>query len=178
MRRAPLLLSGLLLAGCVSAFPDQMLHSVNRALTVSELRRAPGSHAGARVILGGEILATRPRVGETEIEVLARHLRSDDSPERSDRSEGRFLVTTAGFLDPAVYASGRRITVVGTVTGEEERAIGELPYRYPVIAAERIKLWPREVAATHIVPVYPLGFYDWPYWPYWRYGPYQPWPLR
>ncbi|MBI2529419.1 MAG: Slp family lipoprotein [Candidatus Rokubacteria bacterium] len=178
MRRAGLLLSALLLAGCVSAFPDEMLHAVNRAVTVSELRRAPGAHTGARVILGGEILATRPRVGETEIEVLARNLGSDDSPDRSDRSEGRFLVTTRGFLDPAVYAAGRRITVVGTVKGEEERAIGELPYRYPVITAEQIKLWPRDVAARHLVPVYPLGSYDWPPWPYWPYGPYQPWPFR
>jgi len=65
--------------------------------------------------------------------------------------------------------------------GEEERQIGELPYRYPLIAAERIRLWPRDVAATHIVPVYPPGFYDWPYWPHgplWPYGPYRTWPLR
>ena len=178
MRRLTLLLAPLLLAGCVSAFPDEALRSVNRAVTVAELRRAPAAYATARVILGGEILATRPRVGETEIEVLARRLRPDDTPERSDRSEGRFLVKTAEFLDPAVYAPGRRLTVLGTVTGEEERQIGELPYRYPLIAAERIRLWPQDVAATHILPVYPPGFYDWPYWPHWPYAPYGPWPFR
>ena len=181
MRGARALFASLLLAGCVSAFPDEIVRSVNRTLTVAELRQAPAAHVNARVILGGEILATRPRVGETEIEVLARRLRPDDSPERSDRSEGRFLVKTADFLDPAVYAPGRRITVLGTVTAEVERPIGELPYRYPVIAAERIRLWPRDVAATHIVPVYPPGFYDWPYWPHgplWPYGPYRTWPLR
>ncbi len=178
MRGARVLFASLLLAGCVSAFPDEIVRSVDRTLTVAELRRAPAAHVNARVILGGEILATRPRVGETEIEVLARRLRPDDTPERSDRSEGRFLVKTADFLDPAVYGPGRRITVLGTVTAEVERPIGELPYRYPVIAAERIRLWPQDAAATHLVPVYPPGFFDWPYWPHWRYGPYHTWPLR
>jgi len=178
MRCVGLPLAALLLAGCVSAFPDESLSSVNRALTLSDLRRAPAVHVNARVILGGEILATRPRVGETEIEVLARRLHPDGTPERSDRSEGRFLVKTADFLDPAIYAPGRRITVLGTVQGEEERAIGELPYRYPVIAAERIRLWPRDVAATAIVPLYVPGGPDWPYGPYWLTWPYGPYRTR
>jgi outer membrane lipoprotein len=41
-----------------------------------------------------------------------------------------------------VYARGRRLTVLGTVAGLEERRVGELPFAYPVISAERIKLWP------------------------------------
>ncbi len=178
MRGVRLAFTGVLLAGCVSAFPEETLRSVNRALTVEALRQSPAAHLHARVILGGEILVTRPRVGETEIELLARRLREDDTPERSDRSGGRFLVKTPQFLDPAVYAAGRRITVVGSVTGTEERTIGELPYGYPVIAAERIRLWPKDMPAAHAVPVYPPGFYDWPYWPYWPYGPYRTWPLR
>lgn len=165
----PGVLLGVLLGGCVSTFPDEALRGVNRTVTLGALRAAPGSHLSERVIVGGEILATRPKVGETEIEVLARRLRSDGSPERSDRSEGRFLVRTAEFLDPAVYAAERRITVLGTVAGEEERSIGDLPYRYPVIQSERIRLWPRDVATT---PAYPPGFYD-PYWPYWG-GPWRP----
>ncbi|HEV8458005.1 MAG TPA: Slp family lipoprotein, partial [Methylomirabilota bacterium] len=136
----------LILGGCVSAFPEQALRSVNRALSVAELRADPKTYVGQRMILGGEVLATRPRVGETEIEVLSRILRGDNSPERSDQSEGRFLVKTTQFLDPAVYAPGRRLTVIGMVTGEEERMIGELPYRYPMISAERIQLWPRDYA--------------------------------
>lgn len=177
MRRVTLLL-GLLLGGCVTAFPEETLRSVNRAITVSALRAAPGAHLNERVILGGEILATRPTVGQTEIEVLARRLRSDDGPERGDRSEGRFLVRTREFLDPAVYAPGRRVTVVGTVVGDEERPIGDLPYRYPVIQSEGLRLWPREiVTAPRLYP--PPLYYDWPHWPYarpYRYWPWGPWP--
>src|SRR5216684_75954 len=88
----------------------------------------PAPYKGARVIVGGDILSTQPKPGETEIELLARRLRDDDSPERSDRSPGRLLLRSADFLDPAVYAPGRLISVIGTVSGVEERKVGELPY--------------------------------------------------
>src|SRR3989304_6260691 len=64
MRGARVFFASLLLAGCVSAFPDEIVRSVNRTLTVAELRQAPAAHVNARVILGGEILATRPPGGE------------------------------------------------------------------------------------------------------------------
>ena len=134
---------------------------------MSELRRDPGAHVGERVLVGGEILATRPGPGETEIELLSRSLAGDDRPARSDLSEGRVLVRTKEFLDPAVYAPERRVTVVGTVVGGEERKLGELPYRYPVISVEYLQLWPREAPPPVFYPVYPWG---WPYYYYpWRF---------
>ena len=166
---------GLLLAGCASAFPDEVMRTVDRSITVDELRRDPAGHKGARVIVGGEILSTQPRQGQTEIEVLARRLGDGGSPERSDRSPGRVLLRTADFLDPAIYAAGRRITVVGTVIGAEERKVGELPYRYPVIDVERIRLWSQDVVLGP--PYYPAPYYYWPYGPYYLapyggfYGP-------
>ena len=167
------LLAAALLAGCVRAFPDEALRGVNRDLTLAALRADPAASVDQRVILGGEILATQPRAGETEIEVLGRRLAGGDSPELSDRSDGRFLVRAPGFLDPAVYAAGRRVTVHGRVAPPEDRPIGNLPYRYPVIAAEGVRLWPQEPTIPYAPP-----YYD-PYWPYWGmygpYGPYGPW---
>jgi outer membrane lipoprotein len=137
--------AALLGAGCATTpFPEELTRSVDRSLTLKELRAQPKARLGARVILGGDIVATVPRPGETEIEVLSRPLAGGDAPERGDRTDGRFLVRTREFLDPAVYARGRRLTVLGTVAGTEERRVGELPYTYPVISAERIKLWPAE----------------------------------
>ena len=146
--RAPLVLAAaLLVAGCAaSPFPEALTRSVNRSLSLAQIRGDPPAHRGEQVILGGEILATTPRPGETEMEVLSRRLDSGDAPERSDASPGRFLARMPGFLDPAVYARGRRVTVLGTVAGVEERPVGELRYVYPVIAAERVKLWPKEGA--------------------------------
>lgn len=161
------------LGGCISAFPDEVMQGVDRALTVAELRAAPpGSHVNRRAIVAGEVIETRPGTGMTEIELLSRRLRIDDSPEPSDRSDGRVLLRSRSFLDPAVFAPGRRITAVGTVTGAEERRLGDLAYMYPVIESERIRLWPMMAA-------YPT-YYDpyWgPYWPYWGpyWGPYRAW---
>jgi outer membrane lipoprotein len=160
LRLLPLLV---LLTGCATAFPDEVMRTVNTQVTADELRAMPEAHKSERVIVGGDILATQPRTGETEIELLTRRLRGDDSPERSDRSPGRVLLRTREFLDPAVYAPGRRITVIGLVEGAEERKIGDVTYRYPVIAVERIRLWARDVVVTP-------GYAPWPY--YWPYGPY------
>jgi len=92
------------------------MRTVNTRITADELRALPEAHKGARVIVGGEILATQPRADGTEVELLTRRLRGDDSPERSDRSPGRVLLRARDFLDPAVYAPGRRITVIGEHT--------------------------------------------------------------
>jgi outer membrane lipoprotein len=168
--RLTLLLVGLLLAGCGSVFPKASLVGVNRALTLEELRRDPDAHRGERVVLGGEILATTPKVGQTEIEVLSRPLGESDAPKRTDRSDGRFLAVTPDFLDPAIYSAGRRLTVLGTVVGGEERKLGELPYRYPLIRVERMYLWAQDVLLGGY-PYYgdpflygPPGFYVGGYW--------------
>ena len=131
-------------AACaVAPFPEELTRSVNRSIGVAQLR-AESTASTVRVILGGEILATLPKPGSTEIEILSRPLDRGDAPERTDVSQGRFLALTREFLDPAIYARGRRITVLGTATGSEERMVGDRPYTYPVIDAEQIKLWPRE----------------------------------
>lgn len=171
MARWALLLVALGLAGCATAFPPEVMESVDRGVTLAQLSASPAAYVNARVILGGEIVATVPRTGESEIEVLERPLRGDDLPARTDRSEGRFLVRSKEFLDPAVYANGRRLTVVGTVVGEDERRIGELPYRYAVIQAEAIRLWPREVLIVpgYGYPYYSPYYYGYPSW-YWGFG--------
>jgi outer membrane lipoprotein len=171
MRSPGLALVAVLAAGCATAFPDEVMRTVNTALTVDVLFQDPAAWKGSRVIVGGEILATLPRPGETEIELLTRRLERDDSPERSDRSKGRVLLRSKEFLDPAVYAPGRRLSVIGEVSGTEERKIGEVAYRYPVIAVERIRLWAMDVV---VVPPY-YGWPSWPY-PYWPYDPF--WPRR
>jgi outer membrane lipoprotein len=176
MRWLRLLLLAVLVGGCATAFPESVMRTVDTRLTADELLRDPAAHKGARVILGGDILAVQPRPGLTEIELLARRLHGDDSPERSDRSPGRALLHTPEFLDPAVYAPGRRITVVGQVAGVEERKIGEVPYRYPAITVERIRLWPKDMVAGPAYYPYPWGYGPYGYGPY--YDPFYIGPRR
>ena len=83
------------------------------------------------------------------------------------------LITTAEFLDPAIYARDRQITVVGTVSGVEERPVGDVSYRYPVVTAQHVRLWPPLSPAT----LYPHPYQGFPWSPYgYRIHPY--WPVR
>ena len=144
MRRLAMLVA-LAYAGCASSpFPEELTRTVNGSLTLAEIRADPQARLGEHVILGGDIIKATPKPRDTEIEILARRLGGGDVPEGGDGSTGRFLVRTAGFLDPAIYTRGRRLTVLGTVAGTEERAVGDVAYTYPVIRAERLKLWPAE----------------------------------
>lgn len=173
MHRALLIALAVLGAGCAAAFPRGALRAVDREVSAGDLTRDPAAYVGRRVMVGGDIVATRPMPGETEIEILSKPLSADDQPRRGDVSEGRVLARSAQFLDPAIYAEGRRLTVIGTVTGEEQRKIGELSYRYPVLSTSNLHLWPREVP----VPAYgPPWFYDpWFYPRSWSYRVYGPW---
>ncbi len=65
-----------LLGGCASAFPGEVMRTVDTRISADDLRRDPAAYKGARVIVGGDILSTQPKPGETEIELLARRLRS------------------------------------------------------------------------------------------------------
>jgi len=160
------LMGALLLAGCAGVIPEAAWQGVDRNFAFADLRADPDAARGRRVVFGGEILHTTVRAQETEIEVLHYPLGSDDHPNLSEASGGRFLVRRAGFLDPAVYAPGRLVTVGGIVAGAVERPVGEVPYRYPVIQADHLYLWPRFETLYPSMP-YP---YPWPpYPPYYRY---------
>jgi outer membrane lipoprotein len=176
MRVSRVVILAALLHGCVSALPAGVVGDVNRNLTVAALRRNPEAGVGQRVIVGGEILATRPRPGLTEIELLTRPLRYDDVPDRTDASDGRVLVHTTEFLDPAVYARDRQVTVVGAVSGAEERPVGDVNYKYPIVTAQHIRLWPPPSPALYPYPYdgFPWGLYGYRIHPYWPVRP--PWP--
>jgi outer membrane lipoprotein len=147
--------------GCATAFPKEVTQTADRSITLAALRADPVAYVGKRVILGGEILATRTKPGETEIEILGRKLRSDDTPDRTDRSDGRLLVKSAQFMDPAVFAQGRRVTVLGSVRSAEQRTVGDAPYIFPVLDLERIRLWPDVRVADYYYPYGPYGPYPW-----------------
>lgn len=51
------------------------------------------------------------QVAETVMKVRQTELDIEKRPQTLDRSAGRFLVKSAGFLDPEIYKEGREITV-------------------------------------------------------------------
>ncbi|WP_295878741.1 Slp family lipoprotein [uncultured Thiohalocapsa sp.] len=156
----------LALAGCAAQMP-QNLRTPAAALTPGDARAAPERHLGSTVRWGGTILAVRNTATETDVEILARALDAAGRPEpdapTADAAAGRFIARFNGFLDPAQYPEGRQLTVTGVLAGVETRAVGEYPYRYPVVAATAKHLWPEPTAAA-----------DWPWYPDPWLGP--PWP--
>ena len=104
-----------------------------------------------------------------EIALVGRPLDQQARPLLTDVTSGRFVACAPRFYDPAVYAAGRDITVVGTVADPSAGRIGERAYIFPRVAADGVYLWPQRPPQ---VVYYPVG--GWPYWydPFW---PMWPW---
>lgn len=144
----------------------------------------PQRFLGKIVMWGGTILNTTVREDGSLLEILQRPLDNYDHPGLTAPSEGRFLVERRGqFLDPAVFAEGEAVTVIGTIAEERIQPIGELNYRYPVVVASQVYLWP-ERPLPYGLPYwywgYPYGYwYGSPYgfWPPYGFSPYGRFPL-
>lgn len=155
------LLLALLASGCATV--PEPLSGDFTGLTPD---RSGDQHVGQRVRWGGSIVDTRPGKAETCIEILSRPLDERARPRSGGSDQGRFLACRDGFEDPAVFESGRDITVVGTLAGFVEGRIGEFRYVYPRVEAGTLFLWGEEVPARYYHD--PWWYYD-PWWPYGRY---------
>lgn len=100
------------------------------------------SAQGRRVIWGGEIVESRNLADSTELVVLALPLERSQRPDRDGKPLGRFIARYPGYLETVTFEPGRLVTVPGVIRGVEERPVGEAQYRYPVLEAEAVHLWP------------------------------------
>ncbi len=130
-----------LLGGCASEAPIWIRVPPKDNPSLTQVRQDLDRYLGRTVRWGGTIAAVRNLASETEIEVVERTLSGSGRPDKDSGSEGRFLVRIPSFLDPAVYAQGRLLSVRGRVQGEERRNIDEYLYHYPVLAARHYHLW-------------------------------------
>ena len=158
----------------------EALKDVERGVTVDTVQSNPELYTGRRVVWGGTIVSAENLEETTEIEVLESELAYDDTP-KDGISRGRFIVESRGYLETAVYAEGKMITVAGTVKGVKVRKIGKMDYPYPVLTPLQIRLF-------EPLPEYPYSeapppwwwydpFYPWPYpgYPYYPYPWHYPW---
>ena len=136
-------IAALLMVGCTPVISDNVLKSIDKNVTYQALLENPDQYRGKTLLLGGSILETTPMADKTVIMVLQYPLASNNQPDLTSVSKGRFLVETEGFLDPAVYRAGRQITVAGMVTGKETRKLGQVNYPYPVLVSKELYLWPQ-----------------------------------
>jgi outer membrane lipoprotein len=161
----------LFFAGCAApVISSQIRSEATPNLSFPIAHQNVETYKGATVIWGGVIIETENQPQGSEIVVLETPLHSDERPMGATHTQGRFIARTSKFLDPVVYRKGRRITVAGTITGEETRPLGKTEYTYPIIQIKQVHLWRRELV------VYPPSSYYWGWgwgWPgpwYWPYG--------
>lgn len=129
------------LAGCASGVSDYSRAMVTYQGAFPQLQGAPDQYRGQVAMLGGRIVETTPSASGTEIVVLQLPLAAMDKPAMDQASQGRFLISSPEFLDPAAYRKLTLITVVGEVTGQVERPVGDYPYTLPVLRPIEIKQW-------------------------------------
>ncbi len=138
----------LLLAGCASVISREVLREVDQNVSFEQLLEEPEAYKGRTLLLGGDIIETQNLPDKTVVVVLQRPLGFRGKPAAKDISEGRFILSAPGFLDPAIYSHGRKVTVAGVVVGKEVRPLGEIEYTYPIIEKRELYLWPEEEASS------------------------------
>jgi outer membrane lipoprotein len=131
-----------MVVGCATGISKEVRSQVTYTGGFAELQQAPDKFKGQTVIFGGKIIEAQMLAQGPELMVLQIELDSTDRPLEDHQSKGRFLVHSKQFIDPAIYPQGTLVTLVGTLEGGEDRLIGQMVYRYPVINALEIKKWP------------------------------------
>jgi outer membrane lipoprotein len=134
-------LTALILAGCATGISRQARSQVTYQGPFTSLQQKPETHIGEVVMWGGRIIETLNKDGATELLVLQLELTDQDFPLDNDKSQGRFIIRSSQFMDPAIYPEGTLITVVGRIEGSEIRPIGEMTYVYPAVNVIEIKKW-------------------------------------
>lgn len=158
MRTLSILWMGVLaLAGLVGCQTTEAVRASDADVAVQPREAADGGHRGRSVAWGGTVVAVDNLRDRTRLEILAFPLDRDGYPRAEDKSTGRFLADHYGFLDPADYAPGRRVTVRGTLGAVEAGTVGDAPYRYPTVEAAEVRLWSEEQADSFWTPRFHIG---------------------
>ena len=151
-------------------------------LSYSQAIRNITQYKDAPVRWGGVVIDVENEQNFSLVQVLYYPLNSYGRPRLDKPNEGRFLIKSPQFLDPAVYTKDSEITVAGILKGDVERKVGNKTLRLPLISSTVIYLWPDYLPGNYYgyggyggfgfgYPYY--GYYGYPY--YW--GGYY-WPYR
>jgi outer membrane lipoprotein len=141
----------MLVMGCAAGISQQSRSKVTYTGSFSALQKTPDVHKGQVIMLGGRIIEVKTSPPLSELYVLQLALGTSGRPVNSDQSQGRFIVQTNQFLDPAVYQKDLFLTVVGALKGSKVLPIGGFEYAYPLLEPIEIKLWPKEIQTQPVI---------------------------
>src|SRR5262249_16164645 len=80
--------------------------------------------------------------GATEVEVVAYPIDDAQRPDQNAQTEGRFIVTLRGFVEPLDFPTGRFVTLRGRVDGTRATRIDEHDVTLPIVPDAPVHLWP------------------------------------
>ena len=175
------LLSFCLLLSACSNLPPAIEDAPLFDISYSQAIHSIDSFKNAQVRWGGVIIDVENEQSYSLVQVLYYPLNYYGRPQLNNANQGRFVIKSPEFLDPAVYTKDTEITVAGTLVGDIERTVGKKKLRLPQIAASVIHLWPDYDRNNYYGYGGYGGFgygYGYPYYgygyPYWGgfYGPY------
>jgi len=166
----------LIVAGCAPVISKDISDQVARDLSFKEVLQDPEAYGGKVVLWGGVIIKADNQKEGTLIEVLQKPTDREGRPKTVDHSDGRFLALYDGFLDVAIYSSGREVTVAGEIREKRVLPLGHIQYAYPLILVRQLHLWP-ELRKERLYPYrypYPRPYGPYPWW--WHHPfPYRYW---
>jgi len=172
MKRHLLSICILLLSAC-SNLPPAIENPPLYDISYSEATRDIAHFKDAPVRWGGVVIDVENEQNFSLVQVLYYPLNSYGRPQLDKPNEGRFLIKSPEFLDPAVYKKDIEITAAGMLKGDIDRAVGNKSLRLPIIAAKVIHLWPAYVSGNYYgYGGYGSFGYGYPYYGYYGYYPY------
>ncbi len=152
-------MAALLLAACASQ--PRPLQGTFTEITPQQATASDST--GTVVRWGGRIVQVEPQTNRTCFEMISTRLSTYGRPYwATDDVGGRFLACKTGFYDPALFERNREVTFTGRVSGYENRRIGGYDYRFPVVEADVIYLWPVRERVDVVTRPAP-----WPWWGWW-----------
>lgn len=169
MRKAILWVGvAMILVSCVPYLFPEYTSQIKEPVSLRQAKVNPSRYTGTLVIWGGKIINVTNKRNETYLEILELPLSHGGKPIDNDNSEGRFIAVYKGFLDPAIYSPGRKITLAGHIEETEVITIGETIHTVPRVIVERLHLWEDKVSPYCSVPYHDTEClhrgWCWPYY--------------
>ncbi len=159
------ILTAALMSGCAT-MPAPLAGDHFSPITPNDAVEEKSS--GKDVRWGGEIFAVEPGEDRTCFAVLSRALLNDARPSRRGNVNGFFIACRPGFLDPALYPEGSEITVVGSISGNEQYQSDYNNFEVAKVDASEIYLWPEDrwdtFATFDWYPIFDSCAYAWDYY--------------
>lgn len=110
------------------------------------------------VMWGGLLVSSTSLERSTQLELLAYPLNRKQKPDTTQSALGRFVLVVDGFLEPVDYAEGRIVTATGRLTDVKDSAVGSAQYRFPIVEADDLYLWPKSSGSSKPRIHFGVGF--------------------